>query len=32
MKWAGHVTRMEWKRNAYKVLVGHPEHLGFYGR
>jgi hypothetical protein len=32
MKWAGPVTRMGWTRNAYKVFVGHPEHLGFYGR
>jgi hypothetical protein len=25
MRWAGHVARMEEKRNAYKVLVGMPE-------
>jgi hypothetical protein len=25
MKWAGHVTRMEEKRNAYSLLVGNPE-------
>jgi hypothetical protein len=25
MKWAGHVTRMEEKRNAYRILVGKPE-------
>jgi hypothetical protein len=25
MKWAGHVTRVGEKRNAYKVLVGKPE-------
>jgi hypothetical protein len=25
MKWAGHVTRMGEKRNAYRLLVGKPE-------
>jgi hypothetical protein len=25
MKWAGHVTRMREKRNAYRILVGKPE-------
>jgi hypothetical protein len=25
MRWAGHVTRMEAKRNAYRILVGKPE-------
>jgi hypothetical protein len=25
MKWAGHVTRMGAKDNAYKLLVGKPE-------
>jgi hypothetical protein len=25
MGWAGHVARMEEKRNAYRVLVGKPE-------
>jgi hypothetical protein len=25
MKWAGHVARMEKKRNAYRLLVGKPE-------
>jgi hypothetical protein len=25
MKWAGHVARMEEKRNAYRKLVGNPE-------
>jgi hypothetical protein len=25
MRWAGHVTRMWEKRNAYRVLVGKPE-------
>jgi hypothetical protein len=25
MRWAGHVTRIEAKRNAYGTLVGKPE-------
>jgi hypothetical protein len=25
MRWAGHVTRMGTKRNAYRILVGKPE-------
>jgi hypothetical protein len=25
MRWAGHVTRMGGKRNAYRILVGKPE-------
>jgi hypothetical protein len=25
MRWAGHVTRMGEKRNAYRLLVGKPE-------
>jgi hypothetical protein len=25
MTWAGHVTRMGEKRNAYRILVGNPE-------
>jgi hypothetical protein len=25
MRWAGHVGRMEEKRNAYRLLVGKPE-------
>jgi hypothetical protein len=25
MRWAGHVTCMEDKRNAYRILVGKPE-------
>jgi hypothetical protein len=25
MRWAGHVTQMGAKRNAYKILVGKPE-------
>jgi hypothetical protein len=25
MRWAGHVARMGYKRNAYRILVGNPE-------
>jgi hypothetical protein len=25
MRWAGHVARIGWKRNAYRLLVGEPE-------
>jgi hypothetical protein len=25
MRWAGHVARMEEKRNAYRLLAGNPE-------
>jgi hypothetical protein len=25
MRWAGHVTRIGEKRNAYRILVGTPE-------
>jgi hypothetical protein len=25
MRWAGHVARMEEKKNMYKLLVGKPE-------
>jgi hypothetical protein len=25
MRWAGHVARMQEKRNAYRILVGKPE-------
>jgi hypothetical protein len=25
MRWAGHVTRIGMKRNAYRILVGKPE-------
>jgi hypothetical protein len=25
MRWAGHLTRMGKKRNAYRILVGMPE-------
>jgi hypothetical protein len=28
MRWAGHVTRIEEKRNAYRILVGKPEGKG----
>jgi hypothetical protein len=28
MRWAGHAVRMEWKRNAYRLLVGKPEGKG----
>jgi hypothetical protein len=24
-RWAGHVARMEERRNAYRILVGNPE-------
>jgi hypothetical protein len=32
MRWAGHVTRMEAKRNACRVLVGKPEGKRYLGR
>jgi hypothetical protein len=32
MKWAGHVARMEKKRNAYRILVGKPEGKRLLGR
>jgi hypothetical protein len=25
MRWAGHMARMGWKRNAYRILVGKSE-------
>jgi hypothetical protein len=25
MRWAGHVARIEERRNAYRILVGKPE-------
>jgi hypothetical protein len=25
MRWAGHVTRMGWRRNVYRLLVEKPE-------
>jgi hypothetical protein len=32
MRWAGHVARMEKKRNAYRILVGNPEEKRPLGR
>jgi hypothetical protein len=32
MRWAGHVTRMGEKRNAYRLLVGKPEGKSPLGR
>jgi hypothetical protein len=32
MRWAGHVTRMGEKRNAYRLLVGKPEGKRSLGR
>jgi hypothetical protein len=32
MRWAGHVTRMEEKRNVYRLLVGKPEEKRPLGR
>jgi hypothetical protein len=32
MRWAGHVTRMGEKRNAYRILVGKPEGRRSLGR
>jgi hypothetical protein len=32
MRWAGHVARMEEKRNAYRILVGKPEGMRPLGR
>jgi hypothetical protein len=31
-RWAGHVTRMGEKKNAYRVLVGKPEGMRPLGR
>jgi hypothetical protein len=28
MRWAGHVARIEEKRNAYRILVGRKETIG----
>jgi hypothetical protein len=28
LKWEGHVDRMGNVRNAYKILIGNPKHLG----
>jgi hypothetical protein len=25
VRWVGHVARMEWKRIAYRILMGNPE-------
>jgi hypothetical protein len=32
MRWAGHVARMDEKRNAYRILVGKPERKRPLGR
>jgi hypothetical protein len=32
MRWAGHVTRMGAKMNAYRILVGKPEGKRSLGR
>jgi hypothetical protein len=32
MRWAGHVARMEGKRNAYRLLMGTPEGKRTHGR
>jgi hypothetical protein len=32
MRWAGHVTYMGEKRNAYRILVGKPEEKRPLGR
>jgi hypothetical protein len=32
MRWAGHVARMEEKRNVYRLLVGKPEERRRLGR
>jgi hypothetical protein len=32
MRWAGHVARLEEKRNVYRLLVGKPEGKGPLGR
>jgi hypothetical protein len=32
MRWAGHVTRIGEKRNAYRILVGKPEEKRPLGR
>jgi hypothetical protein len=32
MRWAGHVTRMGARRNAYGILVGKPEGKRALGR
>jgi hypothetical protein len=30
VRWAGHVARMEVKKNAYRLLVGKPQVKGHY--
>jgi hypothetical protein len=32
MRWAGHVVRLEAKKNAYRILVGKPESKRPLGR
>jgi hypothetical protein len=32
MRWAGHIARMQAKRNAYRILVGKPEGKKQLGR
>jgi hypothetical protein len=32
MRWAGHVVRKRWKRNAYRTSVGKPEEKRPLGR
>jgi hypothetical protein len=32
MRWAGHVARMEEKRNVYRLLAGKPEGKRLLGR
>jgi hypothetical protein len=32
MRWAGHVARIEEKRNTYRLLVGKPKGKGPLGR
>jgi len=32
IKWTGHVARMEWRRETYRVLVGKPEGKRPFGR
>jgi hypothetical protein len=32
LRWAGHVARMDEKRNAYRILVGKPERMRPLGR
>jgi hypothetical protein len=32
VRWAGYISRMEEKRNAYRIFVGQPEGKGPLGR